>query len=37
MSPLLEKEIKVNRTVTTSIGHAREIEDPARAKIVEIL
>ena len=37
MSTLLEKEIKVNRTVTTSIGHARAIEDPARAKIVEIL
>jgi len=34
MSTLLEKEIKVNRTVTTSIGHARAIEDPARAKIV---
>ena len=37
MSTLLEKEIKVNRTVTTSIGHARAIEDPARAKIIEIL
>jgi len=37
MSILLEKEIKVNRTVTTSIGHARAIEDPSRAKIVEIL
>ena len=37
MSTLLEKQIKVNRTVTTSIGHARAIEDPARAKIVEIL
>jgi DNA-binding transcriptional ArsR family regulator len=37
MSTLLEKEIKVNRTVTTSIVHARAIEDPARAKIIEIL
>jgi len=37
MSTLLERQIKVNRIVTTSIGHARAIEDPARAKIVEIL
>jgi len=37
MSTLLEKEIKVNRIVTTSLVHARAIEDPARAKIVEIL
>jgi len=37
MSTLLEKQIKVNRTVTTNIGHARAIDDPARAKIVEIL
>ncbi len=37
MSTLLEKQIKVNRTVTTSIGQARAIDDPARAKIVEIL
>ena len=37
MSTLLEKQIKVNRTVTTSVGHARAIEDPARAKIIEIL
>lgn len=37
MSTLLEKPIKVNRIVTTSIEHARAIEDPARAKIVEIL
>jgi DNA-binding transcriptional ArsR family regulator len=37
MSTLLEKQIKVNRTVTTSIGHARAIEDPARAKVIEIL
>ena len=37
MSTLLEKQIKVNRIVTTSIEHAKAIEDPARAKIVEIL
>ena len=37
MSTLLEKQITVNRIVTTSIEHARAIEDPARSKIVEIL
>ena len=37
MSTLLEKQIKVNRIVTTNIGHARAIDDPARAKILEIL
>jgi len=37
MSTLLEKQIKVNRIVTTSTEHARAIEEPARAKIVEIL
>jgi DNA-binding transcriptional ArsR family regulator len=37
MSTLLEKEIKVNRIVTTNIGHARAIDDPSRAKIIEIL
>ena len=37
MSTLLEKQIKVNRIVTTNVGHARAIDDPARAKIVEIL
>ena len=37
MSTLLEKEIKVNRIVTTNIGHARAIDDPGRAKIIEIL
>ena len=37
MSTLLEKQIKVNRIVATSIGHARAIEDPLRAKIMEIL
>jgi len=37
MSTLLEKQIKVNRIVTTSIEHARAIEDPLRAKIVGLL
>ena len=37
MSTLLEKQIKVNRIVTTSTEHARAIEDPARAKIVGLL
>jgi len=37
MSTLLEKQIRINRIVTTSIEHARAIEDPVRAKIVEIL
>ncbi|MEJ2259961.1 MAG: winged helix-turn-helix domain-containing protein, partial [Nitrosopumilaceae archaeon] len=37
MSTLLEKPIKVNRIVTTSMEHARAIEDPARAKIMELL
>lgn len=37
MSTLLETPIKVNRIVTTSLEHARAIEDPARAKMMEIL
>ncbi len=37
MSTLLEKPIKVNRVVTISVEHARALEDPARAKIVEML
>jgi len=37
MSTLLEKEIRVNRILTTSVKHARAIEDPARAKVIEIL
>ena len=37
MSTLLEKQIKVNRIVTTSTKHARAIEDPLRAKIMEAL
>lgn len=37
MSTLLEKPIRVNRVVTISVEHARALEDPARAKIVEML
>lgn len=37
MSTLLEKPIRINRVVTISVEHARALEDPARAKIVEIL
>ncbi len=37
MSTLIEKPLKVNRIETTSISHARAIEDPARAKILELL
>lgn len=34
---MLERPIKVNRILTTSTEHARAIEDPARAKTIEIL
>ena len=37
MSTLLEKPIKINRVVTISVEHAKALEDPARAKIVEML
>ena len=37
MSTLLEKPIKVNRVVSISVEHAKALEDPARAKIVEML
>ena len=37
MSTLLEKPISVNRILATSIDHAKAIEDPARAKIVQML
>ncbi|KAF6242789.1 transcriptional regulator [Nitrosopumilus sp. b1] len=37
MSTLLEKQIEINRIVTTSVDQARAIEDPARAKVLEIL
>ena len=37
MSTLLEKPVRVNRTVITTADQARAIEDPARAKVLEIL
>ena len=37
MTTLLKKSIKVNRIITTSPDHARAIEDPIRAKILELL
>ena len=37
MSTLLEKQIRVNRIVTTSAEQARAIEDPVRARIVGTL
>ena len=37
MSTLLEKPISVNRILVTSIDHAKAIDDPARAKIVQML
>ena len=37
MSTLLEKQLKVNRILTTSSEHAKAIEDPVRAKILKIL
>ena len=37
MSTLLEKQIRVNRIVTTSTDQARAIEEPSRAKIIEVL
>lgn len=37
MSTLLEKPIKINRMVTTSIELARAIEAPSRAKMLKIL
>ena len=37
MSTLLERPVKISRIVTTSTADAHAIEDPIRAKIVEIL
>jgi DNA-binding transcriptional ArsR family regulator len=37
MSTILEKPISVNRTLATSLEHAKAIEDPARAKILQML
>lgn len=37
MSTLLEKSIRVNRIIATSVVVARAIEDPFRAKVLEVL
>ena len=37
MSTLLQKEIKINRIVTTNVEQARALDDPARIKILQIL
>lgn len=37
MSTLLQKEIKINRTLTTDVEQARALDDPARIKILKIL
>ena len=37
MSILLEKKIRINRTLTVSLDHANAIEDEMRIKIVQLL
>ena len=37
MSTLLQKEIKINRIVTTNVEQAKALDDPARIKILQIL
>ena len=37
MSTLLEKPVRISRIITTTTNQARAIEDPARAKVLEIL
>ena len=37
MSTLLEKPVRVSRTVTTNIVQARALDDPARTQIVQML
>ena len=37
MSTLLEKKIRINRTLTVSLDHAKAIEDEIRVKIVQLL
>lgn len=37
MSTLLQKELKVNRIVTTNMEQAKALDDPARMKILQIL
>lgn len=37
MSTLLQKNLKVNRIITTNIEQAKALDDPARIKIIQIL
>ena len=37
MSTLLQKEIKINRIVTTNVEQAKALDDPARIRILKIL
>lgn len=37
MSTLLQKELKVNKTVITNMEQAKALDDPARIKIIKIL
>ena len=37
MSILLQKELKINRIVTTNVEQAKALDDPARIKILQVL
>lgn len=37
MSTILQKEIRINRIVTTDVEQARALDDPARIKILQLL
>ena len=37
MSTLLEKKIRINRTLTVSLDHAKSIEDEMRMEILQLL
>ena len=37
MSTLFEKKIRINRTLTVSLDHAKAIEDEIRVKIMHLL
>ena len=37
MATLLEKKVRINRTLTVSLDHAKAIEDEMRVKIVQLL
>ena len=37
MSTLLQKELKINRIVTTNVEQAKALDDPARIKILQVL